>query len=149
MSAERLSAERMTDDDLASIEARHRRMYENDYVQWQAAGGDIECEHGYALPCPTCDRRLNQRDVPALVREVRALRELAKELAALVSGEAICSVCRGTGQAYRHCSDPQHGDSTWDHDCDDDYDSCYACEGGHSPYVNAVLAKARAAGVLA
>jgi len=59
----------------------------------------------------------------ALIAEVRRLRA---ENAALreVVGVAKCEKCSGEGGYSVPCSDPQCGDSTWDHYCDGRYERC-------------------------
>jgi len=45
-----------------------------------------------------------------------------------------CPRCNGGGTTETHCTDPQHGDSTWDHACDDGYEDCALCDGsGYAP----------------
>ena len=38
-----------------------------------------------------------------------------------------CMTCGGSGIVLVDCDDPQHGDSTWDHACNDGSDPCPAC----------------------
>lgn len=116
------------------------------------ADGEVYASKEDGGPCPNdgtpLERVTWREDAASLSRrgdsqldERDRLRALLGEAREALEGEAICSVCRGTGQVYRHCSDPQHSDSTWDHDCDDGCDACEQCEGGYSPRVNTVLAK--------
>ncbi len=40
-----------------------------------------------------------------------------------------CKKCGGHGWIDVNCSDPQCGDSTWDHYCTSDYIKCADCKG--------------------
>lgn len=39
----------------------------------------------------------------------------------------VCTICGGKGGKAVVCSDPQCGDSTWDHDCEAVWDPCPVC----------------------
>lgn len=63
------------------------------------------------------DRQLAHERLDRLEVEIRA---------ALAKG---CPKCKGEGTINVDCDDPQCGDSTWDHNCNEGVEACPACNG--------------------
>lgn len=51
----------------------------------------------------------------------------------MVTRTMVCSRCNGSGTVSVSCDDPQCGDSTWDHYCNEGSEPCPECVGKGLP----------------
>ena len=89
--------------------------------------------------CVCSVKALTHRLQSALDMQTRTAKEAIEAAGAAVKErdavfaflrEMPCPECEGRGTWHRGCSAADHGDSTYDHNCDDEDVTCDACGGG-------------------
>lgn len=100
--------------------------------EWAVRSGIPACTSD-GRDCPSFD---GKRCAVMGMRPGTVCEPAVEAMARAIPGFLSCWRCRGTGTVEAPCSDPQCGDSTWDHECDDGRKvPCSYCDGTGKPQI--------------